>query len=79
MNHESPHMTWTPEEDCQHSSLGRTIGFKWKNIAPMMTGRTANQIKNRWYSVSAKRELKLWGVPLRYNISHHLHPSSKMN
>jgi hypothetical protein len=28
----------------------------------MTTGRTANQIKNRWYSVFAKRELKYLGT-----------------
>jgi hypothetical protein len=51
INQDSPHLTWTPEEDSQLDSLVRTIGFKWKSIAPMMTGRTANQIKNRWYSM----------------------------
>jgi hypothetical protein len=39
----------------------RTIGFKWKRIAPMMTERTLNHIKHRWYSVLAKRKLKYLG------------------
>ena len=48
---------WSAEEDELLISSHRRFGNKWAEIAKQLTGRTDNQIKNRWNS-ALRRELR---------------------
>jgi hypothetical protein len=46
---------WTPEEDDRLIELHEHHGNRWTIISGLMQTRSANAIKNRWYSTLAKR------------------------
>ncbi|KAL1503688.1 hypothetical protein AB1Y20_012161 [Prymnesium parvum] len=48
---------WTLEEDLKLIEAHDLLGNKWAEIAKVLTGRTDNQIKNRWNS-ALRRELR---------------------
>ena len=48
------HSNWTPEEDNKIIEMFGTVGGKWIKIAREFPGRSADSIKNRYYSVLRK-------------------------
>ena len=44
---------WTDPEDKKLMSLHDTLGPRWSNISKMLTGRTAQQCRARWFQLSA--------------------------
>jgi hypothetical protein len=62
VNHGPPEPR-TPEDDSRLYTLERQFGCKWKQLQRFFPGRTVVQVKNRWYSVLAKREQKLLDGP----------------
>ena len=48
------HSNWTPEEDNKIIDMFAAIGGKWIKIAREFPGRSADSIKNRYYSVLRK-------------------------
>jgi transposase len=54
-----PYVPWIAEEDSTFYRLVRTMGPKWKISSGLMPGRSACQVKNRWYSVLRTREEKI--------------------
>jgi hypothetical protein len=58
-NHLNPDLLkgqWTEEEDMFIISKQGKIGNKWSEIAKNLSGRTENQVKNRWKSLKKKAE-----------------------
>ena len=54
-NHLSPHVCktpWRPEEDAAVLNLGTPYKNKWAFIASHLPGRTQNQVKIRWKSLT---------------------------
>lgn len=45
---------WTPEEDLTLINVQKVLGNKWSKIAEKISGRTENQIKNRFHSLYKK-------------------------
>ena len=59
-NHLSPEVrrtSWTEQEDQLLIELHQRYGNQWTTIASFMTGRTDNNVKNRWNS-SLKRRIE---------------------
>ena len=44
---------WTGAEDDKLMRLHDTLGPRWSNISKMLTGRTAQQCRARWFQLSA--------------------------
>jgi len=44
---------WTSAEDDKLMRLHDTLGPRWSNISKMLTGRTAQQCRARWFQLSA--------------------------
>mmetsp|Transcript_3800 Transcript_3800/g.15390 ORF Transcript_3800/g.15390 Transcript_3800/m.15390 type:complete len:315 (+) Transcript_3800:304-1248(+) len=44
---------WTDPEDKKLMSLHDSLGPRWSNISKMLTGRTAQQCRARWFQLSA--------------------------
>jgi hypothetical protein len=44
---------WTAAEDDKLMRLHDTLGPRWSNISKMLTGRTAQQCRARWFQLSA--------------------------
>mmetsp|Transcript_10783 Transcript_10783/g.44897 ORF Transcript_10783/g.44897 Transcript_10783/m.44897 type:complete len:315 (+) Transcript_10783:314-1258(+) len=44
---------WTDPEDKKLMSLHESLGPRWSNISKMLTGRTAQQCRARWFQLSA--------------------------
>lgn len=57
MNHLDPDLLktkWTEEEDAIILKKQLVLGNRWSDIAKCLTGRTENQVKNRWKSLIKK-------------------------
>lgn len=54
LNPEIKRSAWSPEEDRILLHYHNQIGNKWARIAKVLKGRTDNQIKNRFYSISRR-------------------------
>jgi hypothetical protein len=61
MNHLDPAISrgpWTREEDHRLMVLHKEYGNRWSKIASLMPSRSDNMIKNRWYSILAKKDIE---------------------
>lgn len=47
---------WTDPEDKKLMSLHDSLGPRWSNISKMLTGRTAQQCRARWFQLSAAED-----------------------
>jgi len=47
---------WTDDEDAKLMRLHESLGPRWSNISKMLTGRTAQQCRARWFQLSAAEE-----------------------
>ena len=47
---------WSPAEDAELVGLHDSLGPRWSNISKMLTGRTAQQCRARWFQLSAAEE-----------------------
>jgi len=47
---------WTDDEDAKLLRLHESLGPRWSNISKMLTGRTAQQCRARWFQLSAAEE-----------------------
>lgn len=47
---------WAVAEDNQLMTLHDTLGPRWSNISKMLTGRTAQQCRARWFQLSATED-----------------------
>jgi hypothetical protein len=47
---------WTPEEDAVLIQQYRSIGPKWVEIGKILSGRSGNNVKNRWHKHLCKVE-----------------------
>jgi hypothetical protein len=47
---------WTPEEDALVVQKFHQIGPKWVEIGKMLSGRSGNNVKNRWHKHLCKRD-----------------------
>ena len=68
-NHLNPtlkHGPWTKEEDYQLIQCQSKLGNSWTKIATYLPGRSENDVKNRWYSASIKRQIHGGNIG-RYN------------
>jgi hypothetical protein len=46
---------WSEADDARLVQLHKHFGNRWSHIAALMADRTANQVKNRWYSTVSRR------------------------
>ena len=53
---------WTDPEDKKLMSLHDSLGPRWSNISKMLTGRTAQQCRARWFQLSAAEDDAMGGV-----------------
>jgi hypothetical protein len=54
---------WTAEEDLMLLCIVQRIGSEWARIARLFSGRSANNVKNRWHQV-VKRQASNWKAPM---------------
>jgi hypothetical protein len=48
---------WTPEEDAMLIKKFHQIGPKWVEIGKVLSGRSGNNVKNRWYKHLCKMDI----------------------
>jgi hypothetical protein len=48
---------WTPEEDAVLIEKFHQIGPKWVEIGKLLSGRSGNNVKNRWYKHLCKTDI----------------------
>jgi hypothetical protein len=48
---------WTPEEDAILIETFHQIGPKWVEIGKLLSGRSGNNVKNRWYKRLCKADI----------------------
>jgi hypothetical protein len=48
---------WTPEEDAIVIAKFHQIGPKWVEIGKLLSGRSGNNVKNRWYKHLCKTDI----------------------
>jgi hypothetical protein len=58
LNPELSHGPWTAQEDYLLMQLHQLHGNHWSRIASLMPNRADNTVKNRWYSVLAKKTIE---------------------
>ena len=62
MNHLCPDLLktpWTADEERALVEAREALGNKWAEISKQLPGRSVNDIKNHWYSMSRRRHAQL--------------------
>lgn len=74
LNPEIKRTTWSPDEDRILLQYQHQIGNKWARIAKVLRGRTDNQVKNRYYSLTRPNLYKRPAEEIYMETAKHVYP-----